>query len=289
MSKAMNRLCVLLYRPTVSNCDQRWVDLSRSRWYYTQILPLSGAYYTADYFYISFQWINNTVKQTQQVCVDHPTSDRNVRRWPLLLSGAGGYRSIDGTNRRTDGRTDTSPTHRRFRHKRPVSIISNSLAVHTRWPSWYETARLPARSTLFPTTITGTGSLLEASNSWKKHSHVYGDRYTYRYTIKDRTTGAMGPNNTFSINLALTFSSSFHEFYTQILNNEIKPQLPRDAYAGAVGLYAMALCLCVCQSQVGVLSKPMNGSSYKQTPFFRPILHCLIRKFRYLKNSDTSL
>jgi len=43
------------------------------------------------------------------------SSDRNVRRRLLLLSGAGGYRSIAGRRyRQTDGRTDTGPTHRRF-------------------------------------------------------------------------------------------------------------------------------------------------------------------------------
>ena len=48
---------------------------------------------------------------------------------------------------------------------------------------------------------------------------------------------------------------------------------------------AMAQCLCLCLSQVGVLSKWMDGSSWflAYIGFFRPILHCVIRKFRYLQ------
>jgi len=43
---------------------------------------------------------------------------------------------------------------------------------------------------------------------------------------------------------------------------------------------AMALCLSVCPSQVGVLSKRFwNGC------FFRPILHCVITKFEYLEKN----
>jgi len=44
---------------------------------------------------------------TKQVYVDPRPSDRNVKRWPLLLSGAGRQQ----TDRRTNGR---SPTHRRL-------------------------------------------------------------------------------------------------------------------------------------------------------------------------------
>ena len=61
--------------------------------------------------------------------VDPRPSARNVRRW-LLLSRAGRYRStncmitprlpIDGTDRRADRRTDTSPTHRRS----PLEVAS---------------------------------------------------------------------------------------------------------------------------------------------------------------------
>ena len=48
------------------------------------------------------------------VSVDPRPSDRNVRRWPLLLSDAVRSRSIaaiDRRDRQTDRRTDTSPTH----------------------------------------------------------------------------------------------------------------------------------------------------------------------------------
>jgi len=48
-----------------------------------------------------------------QVCVDHRPSDRNVRRWPLLLFSDGRYRSAVGKrcsfgrrDRQTDERTD---------------------------------------------------------------------------------------------------------------------------------------------------------------------------------------
>jgi len=58
----------------------------------------------------------------------------------------------------------------------------------------------------------------------------------------------------------------------------------RDAMLARV--LAMALCLSVCLSQVGVLSKQMDeiicfflvGGG-----FFRPVLHYLLRKFRYLQ------
>jgi len=42
----------------------------------------------------------------EEVCVDPRPSDRNVRRWPLLLSGAGRRRSILVTGYRSTGQTD---------------------------------------------------------------------------------------------------------------------------------------------------------------------------------------
>jgi len=50
---------------------------------------------------------------------------------------------------------------------------------------------------------------------------------------------------------------------------------------------AMALCptVCLCLSQVGVLSKRLNESSwfYWHGSFLPPILHCVNRKFRCLQ------
>ena len=61
---------------------------------------------------------------------------------------------------------------------------------------------------------------------------------------------------------------------------------PRDAMLARV--LAMALCLSgclsvsVCPPQVGVLSKRVDRSSwFWHRGFFRPILHCVARKFRY--------
>ena len=54
-----------------------------------------------------------------------------------------------------------------------------------------------------------------------------------------------------------------------------------------VRVLAMTLCLClyvVCMSQIGVLSKWINGSNcFLHGSFFRPILHCVVKKFRYLQ------
>ena len=59
-------------------------------------------------------------------------------------------------------------------------------------------------------------------------------------------------------------------------------------YASAV--LAMALCLSVRPSQVGVLLKRLNESSwFWHVSFLPPILHCVKRKFGYLKNNGTSL
>jgi len=63
-------------------------------------------------------------------------------------------------------------------------------------------------------------------------------------------------------------------------------------YASA-GTIAMVLCLCLsaslCLSQVGVLSEGMNGlRRFRHGDFSRPVLHCVLRKFRYLqKPSET--
>ena len=56
---------------------------------------------------------------------------------------------------------------------------------------------------------------------------------------------------------------------------------PRDAMLAR--LLAMALCLSVTTSQVGVLSKGMNGLVwFLAWRFLRTIIHCVLRKFRYL-------
>ena len=48
---------------------------------------------------------------------------------------------------------------------------------------------------------------------------------------------------------------------------------------------SVCLCLSVCLSQVGILSKRMNESGWvlARERFFPPIQHCAIRKFRYLQ------
>jgi len=54
--------------------------------------------------------------------------------------------------------------------------------------------------------------------------------------------------------------------------------LPRDAK------------LSVCPSQVGVLLKRLNESSFfLRVSFLPPVLHCVNRKFGYLQNKGTSL
>jgi len=54
-------------------------------------------------------------------------------------------------------------------------------------------------------------------------------------------------------------------------------------------LYAMVLCLSVCLSQIGVQSTRLNESAcFLVWTLFRPIIHCVIRKFRYLQNKGTS-
>ena len=52
-----------------------------------------------------------------------------------------------------------------------------------------------------------------------------------------------------------------------------------------VRVLAMALCLClsVCLSQVGVLSKWSDLAGSWHVGFFRPILYCDVRKFRYVQ------
>ena len=50
--------------------------------------------------------------------------------------------------------------------------------------------------------------------------------------------------------------------------------------------------MSVCLSEVGVLSKRMNESSWfleQELPSTPPILHCVKRKFGYLQNKGTSL
>jgi len=59
---------------------------------------------------------------------------------------------------------------------------------------------------------------------------------------------------------------------------------PRDAMLARGGLIAMALCLCLRLSQVGVLWKRMNESSwFSAWELLPPILHCAERKFGYLQ------
>ena len=57
---------------------------------------------------------------------------------------------------------------------------------------------------------------------------------------------------------------------------------------GPVSVY---LCLCVCQSQVGVLLKRLDGPSwfFWHGGFFRPVCHYVIKKFRHVQNKDTFL
>jgi len=43
----------------------------------------------------------------------------------------------------------------------------------------------------------------------------------------------------------------------------------------------MAMCLCVCPLQPGIVSKLRNGLSC--TGFIRSILHCALAKFGYLQ------
>jgi len=47
----------------------------------------------------------------------------------------------------------------------------------------------------------------------------------------------------------------------------------------------LAMALCLCLSQLGVLSKCMDGSSFWHVGFFQPIL----RKFGYLQNAGNFL
>ena len=51
------------------------------------------------------------------------------------------------------------------------------------------------------------------------------------------------------------------------------------------------LSVCLCLSQVGVISKGIDGLTwFWHGGFFRPVLHCVIGKFRHLyKNKVTSL
>jgi len=59
--------------------------------------------------------------------------------------------------------------------------------------------------------------------------------------------------------------------------------LPARRYASAGTSYGP------CLSQVGVLSKWMDGSRwFLASRFFRPILDCVVRKFGYLQNKGTS-
>jgi len=68
---------------------------------------------------------------------------------------------------------------------------------------------------------------------------------------------------------------------------------PARSYASAGtshGPVSVCVCLSVCLSQVGVLSKGLNESSWFWRGCFLPsILHCVKRKFGYLQNKGTSL
>jgi len=71
---------------------------------------------------------------------------------------------------------------------------------------------------------------------------------------------------------------------------------PRDAMLArvlAIALYpsvGVCVCLSVCLSQVGVLLKWLTDrAGFWRGGFFRPVLHCVLRKFRYLQNKGTSL
>ena len=67
---------------------------------------------------------------------------------------------------------------------------------------------------------------------------------------------------------------------------------PRDAMLARTSYGPVSICLsvclsvsvCVCLSQVGVLSKGMNGLIwFLAWRLFRPVLHCVLRKFRHLQ------
>ena len=75
-------------------------------------------------------------------------------------------------------------------------------------------------------------------------------------------------------------------YYWHFINKHGFNFYPRDTVLARV--LAMALCLsvsvCVCLSQVGVLLKRINKSGwFWHGSFLRPILHCIIRKFGYLR------
>jgi len=52
---------------------------------------------------------------------------------------------------------------------------------------------------------------------------------------------------------------------------------------------AMALCLSVCHKSVFCRSGSTNRAGFWHERFFRPVLHRVLRKFRYLQNKSTSL
>ena len=64
--------------------------------------------------------------------------------------------------------------------------------------------------------------------------------------------------------------------------------LPARRYGSAgtsCGPVFVSVCLSVCLSQVGVLSKRVGGLSwfFWHVGFFQPVPHCGVRKFRYLQ------
>jgi len=46
---------------------------------------------------------------------------------------------------------------------------------------------------------------------------------------------------------------------------------------------AMALCLSVCHKSVFYRNEWTESSNFWHGGFFRPVLHCVLRKFRYLQ------
>jgi len=75
--------------------------------------------------------------------------------------------------------------------------------------------------------------------------------------------GNMHHNNSEMIN-----STRFLESTSQMAQRQIEPFLPREAMLSAV--YAVVVCLCVCLSHCGIVSKRLNVGSRKQRRTIAP-------------------
>ena len=59
---------------------------------------------------------------------------------------------------------------------------------------------------------------------------------------------------------------------------------PIDAVVRSAMVRCLSVYVCMCLSQIGVLSKRLDESAGRaHGSFLRPILHCIIRKFGYLQ------